>query len=382
MKVVGVHLFNDFSGSPLVFSEVLKGLNQKGLECKVITNQTQGFLSDLDNMSYDKIQYNWSTTKIKTLFYFLMAQWQIFWKIFADKDANLIYINTILPFGAAIAAKLKGKKVVYHIHETSVKPLLLKKFLFKVIETTAHQSIYVSHFLKEQESVKGVENQVVYNALPKEFSQKAKEFKRVNNSFNPFRVLMLCSLKDYKGINEFLALSKFLPQVEFDLVLNAEESAIKKWLEDKKTPVNLTWYPVQSDVHPFYKKANIVLNLSRPDGWIETFGMTALEAMVYGLPVIVPPVGGIAELVEDEINGFHVDCRNTIEIAQKIEQLLLNEDLYNRISNNAKERALQFSPKLMGESVYKIIAKILNAEPSIFQNTEKNLKIEKTIHYN
>ena len=32
---------------------------------------------------------------------------------------------------------------------------------------------------------------------------------------------------------------------------------------------------------------------------IETFGLTALEAMAFGLPVIVPTVGGIAEMVEE-----------------------------------------------------------------------------------
>lgn len=42
-----------------------------------------------------------------------------------------------------------------------------------------------------------------------------------------------------------------------------------------------------------------MLNLTNKNQAIETFGMTPLEAMTCGLPVIVPTVGGIAELVID-----------------------------------------------------------------------------------
>jgi len=32
---------------------------------------------------------------------------------------------------------------------------------------------------------------------------------------------------------------------------------------------------------------------------VETFGLTILEGMTYKLPAIVPPVGGVIELVEE-----------------------------------------------------------------------------------
>ena len=70
------------------------------------------------------------------------------------------------------------------------------------------------------------------------------------------------------------------------------------------TFVNLKVYARQKDVVPFYREASVVLNLSNKEQFIETFGLTALEAMVFGLPVIVPTVGGIAEMVEDGVNGW------------------------------------------------------------------------------
>jgi glycosyltransferase involved in cell wall biosynthesis len=41
------------------------------------------------------------------------------------------------------------------------------------------------------------------------------------------------------------------------------------------------------------------VNLSDKTQFIETFGMTALETMAAGLPVIVPTEGGIAEMLRD-----------------------------------------------------------------------------------
>ena len=48
-KIVCVHLLNDFSGSPLVFSNVINGLRDHGIECDLHTcGGREGFLSDLD----------------------------------------------------------------------------------------------------------------------------------------------------------------------------------------------------------------------------------------------------------------------------------------------------------------------------------------------
>jgi len=373
MKVIGIHLLNDYSGSPLVFSEILKGLDEKGFDCELITNKHQGFLSDLPNIDYNHIEYNWSKSKVKTLLFFFLAQLQLFEKIVKDKKAQIVYINTILPFAAAIAGKLSGKKVIYHIHETSVKPVLLKRFLFKVIEWTADQSVFVSKYLAEEEKLNGIDYRVVHNALPKAFSQLAEKAQVQEITKEKFRVLMLCSLKPYKGINEFLSLCRYLPEIEFDLVLNANEVDIKEWLGNNKLPSNFHWYPVQSNVHPFYERASLVLNLSKPDGWVETFGMTALEAMAYGIPVIVPPVGGIAELVQDNVNGFHIDSRDVLAVAQQIEVLFENKKLYTEMAEAALVRSKSFSIDRMNESVFESL--------NIFENAESSPNFRENLNY-
>lgn len=77
-----------------------------------------------------------------------------------------------------------------------------------------------------------------------------------------------------------------------------------------------------------------MLNLSNPFLCVETFGMTILEAMAYGVPSIAPNIGGPIELIEDGYNGFCVDVTDAKVVAEKIKEVL-GLDNYERFADNA-----------------------------------------------
>lgn len=118
---------------------------------------------------------------------------------------------------------------------------------------------------------------------------------------------------------------------------------------------SLTIMSRQSDVSSLYNRASVVLNLSDPQCFIETFGLTALEAMSAGLPVIVPTVGGIAEMVEDGKNGYKIDVRDLDVIESYIRHILSDKDLYRQLASNA----LAYSKSFDEESMIGKIADIL-----------------------
>ena len=153
---------------------------------------------------------------------------------------------------------------------------------------------------------------------------------------------MLASLKGYKGVDEFAALSLRLPQYKFVLVLNDTQENIDVYFSHPQRALrgaNLTIFPRQTDVVPFYNRASLVLNLTDKKKTIETFGLTAIEAMCAGLPVIVPTVGGIAELVSDGENGYKIDIAQLDEIEKRIQEILSDESAYTHLANNALHRA-------------------------------------------
>lgn len=350
-KIACVHLLNDYSGSPLIFSMAIKGLLQAGNEVTVYTSKIrEGFLTGL-NVTYRYIPYNFHKNKWIRLIKFFYSQLYLFFLIVLDhRKIKQVYVNTLLPFGAAVAGKVCRKKVSYHLHESYLQPQSLKKFLQRVASYTAEDALYVSNYLMKTEPLKGVRNSIVYNALPDEFVNKAKQhiYHPVNNNFT---VLMICSLKAYKGVNEFVSLAKRFPSLNFEMVLNANEKDIETHFLNVALPSNLKLFTVQSDVHPFYQRASLVLNLSNPENCVETFGMTLLEAMCYGIPVIAPPVGGPAELVSSSVNGFCIDVRNTDQLDKAIEKISNDITLQNKISQKARATALKFSEKSLQHSV-------------------------------
>lgn len=300
-KIVCFHLLNDCSGSPKVLQSVLDSLCKRGREVELVTSNTHGVLDSLQshpNFCMHTYSYKFSDNPVVTMLCYTWVQMLTFfmaWKYLFQKNV-VFYINTILPVGPAIAGRMMGKRVVYHYHENAFVKGNFYKILAWIMSSLAHEiicvSAYQASFLKRKDGVT-----VIPNALTREFVAKLKP--NPVEAFERKNVLMLSSLKEYKGTKEFIQLAAKMPQYKFTIVINDTQGNIDKYLNDNQLipPPNLLIYSRQTDVTKFYNIASVLLNLTDKTQAIETFGMTPLEAMSCGLPVIVPTVGGIAELV-------------------------------------------------------------------------------------
>lgn len=356
-RIVAIHLLNDYSGSPKVLMQLLKAWTKNSMETHLFTSGgRKGFLSDISKVRNHYFWYRFSPNPVTRICNFFLCQFLLMIKLlFFLKRKDILYINTVLPFGAAIAGKIKGCKVIYHIHETSIKPAIFKNLLFGIAKFTAHKIVFVSEFLLRQESL--INNQVLlYNVLEQDFVEKADQFQNHQNTVPV--VLMVCSLKIYKGVNEFLELAQQNSQYIFKLVVNASEQEILDYFRMKEIPKNLKIYPTQVDTHIFYREADLVVNLSHPDLWVETFGLTILEGMRYRLPVIVPPIGGVTELVKNGENGFWVNSKNINELSEKINYILKDRIIYQSFSDAAYAKSLMFSEEYFEKESIHIISSL------------------------
>ncbi len=68
----------------------------------------------------------------------------------------------------------------------------------------------------------------------------------------------------------------------------------------------------------------------------QTWGLTAVEGMAAGKPVIVSNCAGVAEIVQHGVNGYIVQSRNPKEMATVIQMLARDPNLRETIGNNAK----------------------------------------------
>lgn len=360
--LVFIHLLNDYSGSPRVLKGAIAAATARRTQAKLyIGSSGDGILSSCD-IPITRYWYRRIEHRILTLTTYLLSQAVLFCKLLSDRtiDKNaLIYVNTLLPFGAALYGKLTGRKVIYHIHEISITPAQLKALLTTIARLTSSLNIYVSDSHMMALSIPNVPARRVYNALDTDFIARARLSTYAHRHGRYFNVLMIASLRDYKGVPELLALADALHDqtaIRFDLVVNDDEDVIERYFSGRDLPPNLTVHPRTTDTAIYYESASLLLNLSRIDQWVETFGLTILESMAFGIPVIVPPVGGPTELVEDGVQGFLVDSRTLSLLREKVLLLSNNLDLCMRMSAECRKRAADFSPEHFAESIRQVIA--------------------------
>ncbi len=358
MQLAVFHLYNDFSGSPKVLAPVLRALAERGVSMDLHTSRggVLDSLKDFSQIRFHQYNYIFSPSAATTMVRYAEVQLCTFFSAFRYLfSSRTFYINTLLPIGPALTGRIMGKRVVYHYHENADAKGAFYKILAKGMQWLASDIICVSDyqrsFLSRKKRV-----YVIPNALPEDFASRLTP--NTAEAFERKRVLMLGSLKGYKGTKEFVRLAEMLPEYQFELVINDSQTEINAYWENEKLPrpANLKVFSRQEDVAPFYNRASVVLNLSNREECIETFGLTALEAMTAGLPVIVPTVGGIAEMVEDGENGYKIDVQNLPRIAWAIKVILSDKRQYERMAEGALKRAKEYSFRRTSERIYSLLS--------------------------
>jgi glycosyltransferase involved in cell wall biosynthesis len=341
---------NDLSGSTKILTSAIEALLSENwhVDLYCSTFGFKGFLSDLEprvsikNHPYRRFKNKW----LSAASFFYAQLWIFFQLLLKPGKYDGLYVNTLLPFGAAWAGKILHLPVLYHIHEISLAPIprVLRPILTRTAEACAWQTIYVSDYLMKNSPVVTNSNIVIRNALDQDFVDQAKRhLSKRGASYRASKVLMICSLAEYKGLNIYMELARQTPEIQFDLVLNATEEEVKYNLHQHLDITNLNVHSAVVNVHPFYQNARVLLNLSLMDRSIETFGMTLLEAISYGIPCIAPPVGGVVEIIENNINGYLIDSRNFDELKSSLIMLMNDDEEYSRLSQSAIAKSCEFS---------------------------------------
>jgi glycosyltransferase involved in cell wall biosynthesis len=144
-----------------------------------------------------------------------------------------------------------------------------------------------------------------------------------------------------KGIADFLETARLVLEqnrnVQFVLVgdgVNREHyarDAAAMGLSD-----HITWTGMIDD--PFgegvFLATDVVCQFSR---WEEVFGWMIAEGMAHGKPVVATRVGGIPELITDEVNGYLVGRGDALAMSDRILKLLADSALRERLGAAGRE---------------------------------------------
>jgi len=239
--------------------------------------------------------------------------------------------------------------------------ILFQNLIKKLLSTYLNQASLV--VCVSQELADNLKHQFRLNQKPQVIYYGIKKFKK--NSFKPKDKLdkpVLLSVGRFSEQKDFLTIIKAFTVVKLkipksQLWLVGDGPQIQK-LQNyvKKNKISdvkfLGW---RQNLEKIYQKASIFIFSSHWEG----FGWTILEAMAQGLPVISSnsPYGP-GEILNNDKYGTLIPMKNPQVMARVIQNLLIDEKLYNYYSIISLERAHFF---LDNKMLVKYIDIILNA---------------------
>jgi glycosyltransferase involved in cell wall biosynthesis len=112
-----------------------------------------------------------------------------------------------------------------------------------------------------------------------------------------------------------------------------------------------------SDMPELYSAAAVVVY---PSSQPEPFGLTLLEALASGKPIIVSRTGGMPEIIQDGITGYVVPTRDFEALGARIISLLENERLRRQLETTGRETArVHYTKEMMAERNLEIYSRLL-----------------------
>ncbi len=118
---------------------------------------------------------------------------------------------------------------------------------------------------------------------------------------------------------------------------NQFNTALAEIPEQARERIEILGQVSHDQLPELYNRASVFVFPSR----VEAFGLTCVEAMACGRPVVATQLASGPELIVDGVSGLLADPTNPLDLAEKISSLLGNIELAQRLGNNARQRVLE-----------------------------------------
>jgi len=148
------------------------------------------------------------------------------------------------------------------------------------------------------------------------------------------------------------------PQAKF-IIVGEDKSVdrLKRMCDDLKVACNFEFagWQSQETLLSYYQQTTVFVMPSLT----EALGVTFLEAMAAGVPVIGSNVGGIPEIIHDGINGLLVPVESPYSITKAVNKLLSDALLRERLIRNAYTTVNNFDVTKMMECTMRLYMEVL-----------------------
>lgn len=260
-------------------------------------------------------------------------------------------VHTHASMSARLAAKQCGIKTVYTRHSVFPPPAKISKGVGKLINGfinnhTADRIIAVAEAAKDNLTATGVDEKKIDVVLNGVDALKPFDPERLGKAKEKYGIrpgqktaAIVARLNEVKGHKYFVEAAEIIKKRGLDMKFliagtGETEDEIRRLIKEKGLEDTVVMLGFLNDVEPLMNVMDIQVNCSFGT---EATSLSLLEGMSLGKPAVVTDFGGNPGVIKDGVNGYLVPTRDPKALADKIEKLASDDELYSRISKNCLE---------------------------------------------
>ncbi|MFW9824454.1 MAG: glycosyltransferase family 4 protein [Candidatus Thorarchaeota archaeon] len=337
-------------------------LRRQGHNVKLITGKWNTDLNDPDIIQFNLIpkRFLWAPHFIKKAVGFI-------------NNHNFDILHGNAPKGTLPINLSKKKKYITTIHdmgpfETSFTKIPIERFIIKYAIEKATLVTTVSHFIKKEIEyfIPNVDRNKIfihYNGIENSFKPFPKEARKLRDQLKiegPVLVY-IGRIAFYKGVDDIIKAYKIAKAKIHNLNLiigGSPDFQMKKKFEEWKVKYNdihFIGFVEENKLPYYYTLGDIFITYSYAS---EGFGLTLIEAIACGTPVICSSMIAYKEILTD--NAIFVPPRNPQQLAKEIISLLKDDSKREALVKKAQKFIHRYSWESVGQNIEKIYDKFLN----------------------
>lgn len=280
-----------------------------------------------------------------------------------SNDFDLIYAHDWLTFVAAIEIKRQtGKPLVLHLHslEYDRNGPHSRGWVFELEQQAMREadliiavSSYTAQLIQNHYGIAAEKIEAIHNGLDEVAPYRLKK------GFPEKLVLFLGRIAEQKGPWSFFELGmqllarrqdvRFVMAGEGALKIPIMEEVARRRMGDR---FHFTGFLQRKQVYDLLAMSDVLVMPSRS----EPFGLAALEAAAFGVPVVISNYAGLAEVLP---HAPRVEPTEVEQIAGHVQRLLDEPAYYRRLSQQLRQEASRMSWEKAAEKVLALFQNLL-----------------------
>lgn len=353
---IGIICYPTYGGSGVLATELGKALACYGHQVHFITYALPRRLSQFqENVFFHEVEVSNYPLFEHQDYGLALASKML--EVIEYEQLDLIHAHYAIPH--AISAYLsrqilrknnKDIKIITTLHGTDITLVGLEPAYLPLVKLGIEESdgvTAVSRFLKEKTLTNyNIEKdiEVIYNFICTDHYKPSKNH-NLKNHIAPNNEKILMHTSNFRAVKRvpdtIMTLKKVKEEMPAKLILigdGPERSECERLTRELNLQQDVVFLGKQDSLADLLNIADVFLLPSQS----ESFGLSALEAMGCGIPVVCTSVGGLPELVQHNETGFIAEIGDHNRMAKYTLDLLTNEKRYTKFSANSRKRAEDF----------------------------------------